>query len=114
MLCFSGSAVPRLLNRIYDAIYAKVRGNFIKKSLLRLAYQSKRRDLERHVIQTNTIWDWLVFNKVRANLGGRVRLICVGSAPLSPNVLDFLRCALGCVVSDEHIRVCVCVCIYTY
>lgn len=92
-------AVPRLLNRIYDAIYAKVRGNLIKKTLLRWAYHSKRADLERHVIRRDTIWDWLVFGQIRANLGGRVRLICVGSAPLSHEVLDFLRCALGSVVS---------------
>lgn len=96
---FLNIAVPRLLNRIHDAIYNKVRGNIIKKYLLRLAYQSKRRDLKRRIIRTDTIWDMLVFNKVRASLGGRVRLICVGSAPLSHNVLDFLRCALGCVVS---------------
>ncbi|KAI2798292.1 hypothetical protein BLOT_013411 [Blomia tropicalis] len=95
-------AVPRLLNRIHDAIYNKVRGNIIKKYLLRLAYQSKRRDLKRRIIRTDTIWDMLVFNKVRASLGGRVRLICVGSAPLSHNVLDFLRCALGCVISEGY------------
>lgn len=32
-------------------------------------------------------------------MGGRIRLLVVGSAPLSGTVLTFVRCALGCVVS---------------
>lgn len=31
-------------------------------------------------------------------MGGRIRLLVVGSAPLSGTVLTFVRCALGCVV----------------
>jgi len=39
----------------------------------------------------STLWDTLVFSKIAAKLGGRVRLIITGSAPLSPRVKDFLR-----------------------
>ncbi|KAH9491084.1 hypothetical protein DERF_015820 [Dermatophagoides farinae] len=87
-------AVPRLLNRIYDAIYAKVRNNILKRCLLHWAYRQKRKDLARHVIRNNTIWDRIVFDRVRQNMGSRLRLICVGSAPLSADVLDFLRVAI--------------------
>lgn len=31
-------------------------------------------------------------------MGGRVRLLVCGSAPLAGNVLTFIRCALGCLV----------------
>lgn len=95
-------AVPRLLNRIYDAVQAKVRGSLLKKTLLRWAYAAKRAELRERVIRQDTIWDRFVFGAIRANLGGRVRLICVGSAPLSHAVLDFLRCALGCVISEGY------------
>ncbi len=94
-------AVPRLLNRIYDAVQAKVRGSLLKKTLLRWAYAAKRAELRERVIRQDTLWDRFVFGAIRANLGGRVRLICVGSAPLSHAVLDFLRCALGCVVREK-------------
>ena len=40
-----------------------------------------------------------MFKKVQAGMGGRLRLLVVGSAPLAGNVLTFTRCALGCVVS---------------
>lgn len=47
----------------------------------------------------DSIWDKLVFRKVREGMGGRLRIIVVGSAPLAGNVLTFARCALGCLVS---------------
>ena len=53
----------------------------------------------RRIIRNNSIWDKLVFKSVQAALGGRVRLITTGSAPLSAKVLGFLRCIVGCPVS---------------
>lgn len=35
-------------------------------------------------------------------MGGRVRLMICGSAPLQANVLTFMRCALGCVVVEGY------------
>jgi long-chain acyl-CoA synthetase len=37
------------------------------------------------------IWDKLVFNKIKARLGGRVRFMASGASPLSPDVMDFLK-----------------------
>ena len=50
------------------------------------------------------MWDWIVFSKVQNTLGGRVRVIVTGSAPISAKVMDFLRCAFGCLVSPERER----------
>ena len=55
--------------------------------------------LNRFIIRNNSIWDRLVFKPVREGMGGRVRLLVCGSAPLAGNVLTFMRCALGCLVS---------------
>ena len=54
----------------------------------------------RGVIRNNSMWDKIAFKNVQAALGGRVRLITTGSAPISPSVLSFLRCIVGCPVSD--------------
>ncbi|KAH9400419.1 hypothetical protein TYRP_001984, partial [Tyrophagus putrescentiae] len=88
-------AVPRLLTRIYCKIQDSVKSNVIKSLLLNTAYHFKQKDFERtgHHSPGHT---------VRENLGGRVRLVMSGSAPLNPNVLEFLRCALGAVVIEGY------------
>lgn len=99
---FQFVAVPRLLTRIYCKIHDSVKSNVVKNFLLNTAYYFKQKQIEKTgIVKHNTIWDKIVFNKVRENLGGKVRLIMSGSAPLNPNVLEFLRCSLGCLVSGH-------------
>lgn len=43
---------------------------------------------------THMIWDRLIFNKVKAALGGNVRYAVVGGAPISSDVLTFMRAVL--------------------
>lgn len=57
----------------------------------------------RGIIRKNSIWDMIVFRKVQEGMGGRLRLMLVGSAPLAENVLTFVRCAMGCVVSISSV-----------
>ena len=51
------------------------------------------------IVRNNSWWDTLVFRRVQASLGGRVRFIISGSAPISSRVMDFLRVCFGCDVS---------------
>jgi long-chain acyl-CoA synthetase len=41
--------------------------------------------------KASPLFDYLVFNKVKEGLGGHVRLVLSGAAPLSPHVEQFLR-----------------------
>lgn len=90
--------MPRLLNKIYDKIQDNVRGNLLKEWMLRSALAMKERAYREGKLNNNTVWDKLVFNKVRANLGGRIRVVATGSASLNPKVGDAMRSILGCVV----------------
>ncbi|XP_013381851.1 long-chain-fatty-acid--CoA ligase 5 isoform X2 [Lingula anatina] len=92
-------SVPRLLNRIYDKAMAAASASKIKNVLLNMALNSKEKDLKKGIVKRN-IWDKIVFKKIQQSLGGRVKLITSGSAPLSPKVLTFMRCAAGCVVIE--------------
>jgi long-subunit acyl-CoA synthetase (AMP-forming) len=43
-----------------------------------------------------------VFSKLRQRLGGRVRIMSSGSAPISAEVLEFLRVCFGGVVFEGY------------
>uniref|UniRef100_A0A3P9MMW2 Long-chain-fatty-acid--CoA ligase n=1 Tax=Oryzias latipes TaxID=8090 RepID=A0A3P9MMW2_ORYLA len=88
-------AVPRLLNRIYDKVFGQA-DTSLKRWLLQFAYSRKEAELRKGIVRKDSIWDYLIFKKVQASLGGRVRLMLTGAAPISPAVLTFLRVAMGC------------------
>jgi len=95
-------SVPRLLNRVYDRVNAAVelKGG-ISATLFSMACESKKASLRDGYI-THWLWDRLVFGKVKARLGGRVKAIVTASAPISPEVLDFLRYAFCCEVHEAY------------
>lgn len=95
-------AVPRLLNRIFDKVQSGLNSSSLKRFLFNAALSSKENELRRGIIRNNTIWDKLVLGKVQDSMGGRIRLLVVGSAPLAGSVLTFMRCALGCVIVEGY------------
>ncbi|KAF9648046.1 acetyl-CoA synthetase-like protein, partial [Thelephora ganbajun] len=95
-------AVPRLLNRIYQVIAANLEAPGLKGALFRRAVAAKMERLKATGDYSHPLWDRLVFNKVRAALGGNVALVTSGSAPLNPQVLDFLRVVLACTVLQGY------------
>jgi long-chain acyl-CoA synthetase len=44
----------------------------------------------------------MVFNKTKAVFGGRVRVMVTASAPISPDVLNFLRVATSCPILEGY------------
>ncbi|XP_078080485.1 long-chain-fatty-acid--CoA ligase 5 [Mustelus asterias] len=93
--------VPRLLNRIYDKVQSGAQTPF-KKWLLNLAASSKEAEVAEGIIRNDSFWDKLIFNKIQAAMGGRVRVMVTGAAPISPSVLTFLRAALGCQIFEAY------------
>ncbi|KAM4604008.1 long-chain-fatty-acid--CoA ligase 1a isoform 1-T2 [Polymixia lowei] len=87
--------VPRLLNRMFDKIFGQA-NTPLKRWLLDFASRRKEAELKSGVVRKDSMWDRLIFKKVQSSLGGRVRLMITGAAPVSPTVLTFLRAALGC------------------
>ncbi|KAE9354244.1 Long chain acyl-CoA synthetase 7, peroxisomal [Phytophthora fragariae] len=95
-------SVPRLFNRVYDKITQGVAAaGGLKKILFERALAAKLAGLpEGH--KTHALWDALVFSKVRLALGGRVRLIFSGSAPLSGEVKEFMKVVFCCDVAEGY------------
>ncbi|TMS34949.1 hypothetical protein L596_002442 [Steinernema carpocapsae] len=95
--------VPRLLNRIYDSIQGGLRkSNGLKRTLYRMAYKAKVEQIRSGIVQNNTFWDKLVFKTIRDQTGGRVRYMAVGSAPISAEVLETCRVALGATILEGY------------
>lgn len=94
--------VPRLLNRIYDKVLAATKSSSIKSWLFNLAVSQKKKEIHSGIIRKNSIWDYLVFGKIQKQLGGNVRIILTGSAPIEPKVMEFSRCAFGCLVLEGY------------
>jgi long-chain acyl-CoA synthetase len=96
-------SVPRLFNRIYDKVMMGVNSaSIIRRTLFDLAFSSKLQYLRADGDTQHALWDRLVFSKLRALLGGRVRMIITGSAPLSANVKEFLQVAFCCPVYEGY------------
>lgn len=87
-------SVPRLLNRIYQAASAAGDLPGLKGALFKKAVAAKLERLRTTGSYTHAFWDRLVFRKVRAVLGGNIMMVVSGSAPINPDVLDFLKIAM--------------------
>ncbi|NXQ93140.1 ACSL5 ligase, partial [Sagittarius serpentarius] len=93
--------VPRLLNRIYDKIQSAAKSP-VKRCLLNFAVIMKTAEIKQGIIRNDSIWDQLIFKKVQETMGGRVRIMVTGAAPISPSVLTLLRAALGCQIFEAY------------
>ncbi|KAF0901519.1 hypothetical protein E2562_003502 [Oryza meyeriana var. granulata] len=87
-------AVPRVLDRIYSGLTAKISsGGILKKTLFNVAYKLKLDSMRKGIKHEKAapFFDRLVFSKVKERLGGKLRFIVSGGAPLSVAVEEFLR-----------------------
>ncbi|VAH78001.1 unnamed protein product [Triticum turgidum subsp. durum] len=100
-------AVPRVLDRIFSGLQAKISaGGFIKSTMFNLAYKFKQFRMMRGAKHNEAaaICDKVVFrncvycDKVKEGLGGNVRVILSGAAPLATHVEEYLR-----VVTCAHV-----------
>ncbi|KNC99740.1 uncharacterized protein SPPG_05120 [Spizellomyces punctatus DAOM BR117] len=97
---FAGT--PRIYNRIYDSVMAQVsKAGWAKAALFHTAYNGKLTWLSRNMYN-HALWDKVVFAKLRELLGGRVRFMYTGAAPISREVLDFLKIAFSCPVIEGY------------
>ncbi|KAL0329957.1 UNVERIFIED_CONTAM: Long chain acyl-CoA synthetase 4 [Sesamum radiatum] len=98
-------AVPRVLDRIYSGLQQKISsGGFIKHTMFNLAYSLKLRSMRKghkHA-EASPLCDKIVFSKVKQGLGGKVRLILSGAAPLASHVEEFLRVVSGSYVLQGY------------
>jgi len=95
-------SVPRVLNRLYQSAMAAGNVPGFKGALFRKALQAKLDRLHNTGAVTHAFWDRIIFRKIQAVLGGQILLVASGSAPISPQVMDFLKIAFSCEVVEGY------------
>jgi len=97
--------VPRVFERIYKRVDGMVQsGSAIKKFLFNHFYASKRNAMAagKPFDKASRLGDKLVFSKVKARLGGNVRIICSGGAPCPHHVEEWLKVTMCCPVVQGY------------
>jgi long-chain acyl-CoA synthetase len=102
------SAVPRMLDKIYDKIYSSSANMpFLTKTIFRwavkVAVRYKIQDHDRSVIYNlkHKIADKLVYSKIRKNIGGNFDIVVSGAASLQPRIASFFS-AIGMPVYEGY------------
>ena len=100
-------AVPRIFNRIYDGITKQMAERpaavqkLFRAGIAAATRRSRGQKLGLGELLALKLADALIFRKVRARLGGRLRFCVSGSAALSKEVAEFVD-ALGIAVYEGY------------
>jgi len=95
--------VPRIYQRIYEGTMDIVKKlPTVLQKMFNKAMELKMKDYKEKGVLTNILWDTIAFKRVRDVLGGRMRFMLIGSAPMDGYVLNFLRCALSCEIVEGY------------
>jgi long-chain acyl-CoA synthetase len=89
-------SVPRLFNRFYDTInqmFSAAKGP--RAEIIKKCIELKDNHFNKTGSTTHHFADNMVFGKLKFILGGRVRIMVTGSAPIAAEVLKLLRIAFS-------------------
>ena len=94
--------VPTILNRIHKGIKARLaaRGPFFS-NLVELCYEYRLKWTRRG--HDTPVMNRLIFTKFRAIIGGNIRVLLSGGAPLAADAHDFVRTCLGITLLQARI-----------
>jgi len=96
-------SVPRL----YNKIYGKIKDGLATKTgviswLANKGVNAKLYNLKNGGGFTHKFYDKIIFKKMKAILGGQVRLMITGSAPIAGDVLDFLKICFSAPICEGY------------
>ncbi|XP_008784201.1 long chain acyl-CoA synthetase 9, chloroplastic-like [Phoenix dactylifera] len=101
------AAVPAVLDRVRDGVRKKVdaKGGLSKK-LFDIAYTRRQAAVNGSWFGAwgleKILWDILVFRKVQSVLGGHVRFLLSGGAPLSADTQRFINICMGAPIGQGY------------
>ncbi|KAK3776903.1 hypothetical protein RRG08_024673 [Elysia crispata] len=95
------AAVPVIMDRIYKNVWENVNSSpLMKRVLFQFAFDYKLRHYQNGF--STPLCDRIVFNNVKALMGGRVRLMLSGGAPLSADTQRFMNVCFCCRLGQGY------------
>jgi len=95
--------VPRILNKIYANIFNEIKSKgWLVQSAFWRAYKSVENRYKTTGEINHTFFENMIFKKIKQVLGGNVRTMITGSAPIKEDVLDFLKIVFGVVIGEGY------------
>ncbi|XP_062988289.1 fatty acid CoA ligase Acsl3 [Elgaria multicarinata webbii] len=95
------AAVPEIMDRIYKNVMSRVNEmSSFQRNLFILAYNYKMDQLSKGC--STPLCDSFVFRKVRMLLGGKIRVLLCGGAPLSAATQRFMNICFCCPVGQGY------------
>ncbi|ESQ37014.1 hypothetical protein EUTSA_v10002409mg [Eutrema salsugineum] len=101
------TAVPAILDRVREGVLKKVeeKGG-MAKTLFNIAYKRRLAAVDGSWFGAwgleKLFWETLVFKKIRAVLGGHIRFMLCGGAPLSPDSQRFINICMGAPIGQGY------------
>jgi len=94
---------PAVLDKVYQAVQAK-RSNlgFIGRTMFNWGLASGERHYQKDAVGASAFFNKVVFEKVQAIVGGRIKCMITGSAPLSPEIQKFIQTVLSAPVRQGY------------
>ncbi|MQL85589.1 hypothetical protein Taro_018097 [Colocasia esculenta] len=100
------TAVPAILDRVRDGVLKKVENGGLSKKFFHVAYRRRFAAIEGSWFGAwgleRLLWDTLVFKRIRVILGGRLRFMLCGGAPLSGDTQRFINICLGAPIGQGY------------
>ncbi|CAH8320657.1 unnamed protein product [Eruca vesicaria subsp. sativa] len=99
------AGVPRVFERIHEGIQKALQElNPRRRFIFSALYKHKLSWLNRGYShkKASPMADLIAFRKIRDKLGGKIRLLISGGAPLSPEIEEFLRVTCCCFVLQGY------------
>ncbi|XP_020231094.1 long chain acyl-CoA synthetase 8 [Cajanus cajan] len=101
------TAVPAILDRIRDGVVKKVeeKGGLVK-NLFHFAYKRRLAAVKGSWLGAwgleKLVWDTIVFKQIRTALGGQLRFMLCGGAPLSGDSQHFINICMGAPIGQGY------------
>ncbi|XP_042520574.1 long chain acyl-CoA synthetase 8 [Macadamia integrifolia] len=101
------AAVPAILDRVRDGVLNKVeeKGGLAKK-LFNIGFKRRLEAIEGSWLGAwgleKVSWDAIVFKKIRSILGGHIRFMICGGAPLSGDTQRFINICVGAPIGQAY------------